>query len=268
VTIEWPSKVNILLGIVPDRVIAAKMGISVVTVGNRRSQLGISAFGNNAGFQWTPEMDALLGTATDRKVADQLGICGRTVRLRRYELEIPSCRARSSFAALVWMPERDVLLGTASDREVAEQLDISKFHVRRRRRQLGIPSWAEQNRVLPKGVERWTSEANHIHRARRKHREAGLANTLTYKQWLFACEWFDNRCAYCGQETFLTEDHLVPVKQGGPRTLLNIVPACLQCNQSKGPRKAHLWIYWKFGRAEGKEIADRIVRYLTEVSSP
>lgn len=141
-------------------------------------------------------------------------------------------------------------LGTMSDLKIAKKLGISVGAVRRRREKLRTPSWRS---TTP--------------RHKRRHLEAELDNTLTLKQWLFACKWFDNKCAYCGKERFLTEDHLVPLSKGGPRTALNIIPACWECNYSKRARRAHLWIYEHFEMQEGKEIVDRIVRYLTEVSS-
>ena len=48
------------------------------------------------------------------------------------------------------------------------------------------------------------------------------------------------RCVYCGLDgavlkrwDLFTNDHLVPEATGGPYTLLNVVTACLGCNQIK-----------------------------------
>lgn len=206
-------------------------------------------------------MDALLGTMSNPDIAEQLGISVTAVNLRRRKLGIPifSRSAR-------WTSEMEAQLGTMSDFKVAEELGIPVGAVRRRREKLGIPSWRSQNQIIPKGTY-LGPEAQHIYRARRVSQVEALPNTLTYEQWLFACEWFDNECAYCGADVFLTEDHLVPLSKGGPRTVLNILPCCWGCNYSKRAKRAHLWIYEHFGRAKGKEIADRIVRYLTEARS-
>lgn len=32
-------------------------------------------------------------------------------------------------------------------------------------------------------------------------------------------------------------DHVEPLYWGGPHTVVNLVPACLRCNRSKGPRR-------------------------------
>lgn len=57
---------------------------------------------------------------------------------------------------------------------------------------------------------------------------------FTFDDWLMVKESWQQRCAYCGQLlVFLTIDHLVPVKLGGPHTIRNIVPACGPCNRRK-----------------------------------
>jgi 5-methylcytosine-specific restriction endonuclease McrA len=43
-------------------------------------------------------------------------------------------------------------------------------------------------------------------------------------------EW---RCVYCGAADGLSIDHVQPMSQGGINALVNIVPACVACNQSK-----------------------------------
>jgi hypothetical protein len=47
--------------------------------------------------------------------------------------------------------------------------------------------------------------------------------------------------------------------------VLNIIPACATCNSSKSNKRAHLWIYERFGMQEGRKIVARIVEYLTIV---
>jgi 5-methylcytosine-specific restriction endonuclease McrA len=184
----------------------------------------------------------------DSQLGEQLGVSADAVRYHKYKLGIPSWQAQAP--KIQWTPEMETLLGTLPDEDVSVKLDISRWSVVKRRAELGIPSWQEQQTPTI-----------------RRQRELELLNTLTLEQWLFACSWFNNCCAYCGQEIFLTKDHLVPVKKRGPRTVFNIIPACWSCNNSKRAQRAHLWIYKRFGIEEGQRIVDRIVRYLTEVSS-
>ena len=48
-------------------------------------------------------------------------------------------------------------------------------------------------------------------------------------------------CCYCGRETNLTLDHLIPRLKGGPDAADNITYACRSCNSSKGSRDMVLW---------------------------
>lgn len=48
---------------------------------------------------------------------------------------------------------------------------------------------------------------------------------------------FDGCCAYCGVKPDKLEmDHIIPLSRGGQHTKSNIVPACFNCNRSKGAR--------------------------------
>ena len=46
----------------------------------------------------------------------------------------------------------------------------------------------------------------------------------------------NGRCPYCGNESPLTEDHIVPLSKGGTCWITNLVGACRSCNSSKGAR--------------------------------
>ena len=50
-------------------------------------------------------------------------------------------------------------------------------------------------------------------------------------------------CQYCGRETTLTIDHVIPRFQGGQHTWENVVAACIPCNRHKAgrtPEQAHM----------------------------
>ena len=52
-------------------------------------------------------------------------------------------------------------------------------------------------------------------------------------------------CCYCGRETKLTLDHMIPQLKGGPDAADNIAYACRSCNSSKGPKDMVQWLLWK-----------------------
>lgn len=75
---------------------------------------------------------------------------------------------------------------------------------------------------------------------------------------------WDDKCAYCGQppidERSLTLDHVKPKSKGGEDMTTNCVPACKNCNHSKGSLEWKEWF-----RAQDfytKEAEKRIMRWL------
>ena len=45
-------------------------------------------------------------------------------------------------------------------------------------------------------------------------------------------------CVYCGDELADNVDHVIPVANGGPDDLSNLVSACQRCNVAKGKLEA------------------------------
>jgi 5-methylcytosine-specific restriction endonuclease McrA len=72
-----------------------------------------------------------------------------------------------------------------------------------------------------------------IANARRRAHRALLPADLTVEQWQSVKRTYGFRCAYCGEKKPLTQDHIVPLSQGGPTVISNIVPACQSCNSKK-----------------------------------
>lgn len=68
---------------------------------------------------------------------------------------------------------------------------------------------------------------------RRRARKAAVPHTLTVAAWHNILEVYDHRCAYCGADGRMTQDHVIPLILGGGTTPENIVPACQPCNSRK-----------------------------------
>ena len=76
---------------------------------------------------------------------------------------------------------------------------------------------------------------------RRRSKAKQLISTLTNKEWENIKTIFNNKCAYCGKEKSLTQEHIIPVSKGGNYTKENIICACQSCNSSKGTKDFLTW---------------------------
>jgi 5-methylcytosine-specific restriction endonuclease McrA len=83
------------------------------------------------------------------------------------------------------------------------------------------------------------------------------AGSTSGSSWRRAKQVFGNRCAYCrrGGEN-LQKDHVVPLSRGGMDIPLNVVPACEDCNASKGDQDVRYWM-----RARGYNFGFFFVRW-------
>jgi 5-methylcytosine-specific restriction endonuclease McrA len=74
-------------------------------------------------------------------------------------------------------------------------------------------------------------------RMRTKRRERMQTDhPITATDWLNILSEHDYCCHYCGTQTTLTMDHVIPLSKGGKHIKENIVPACLPCNLKKGTK--------------------------------
>ena len=56
-------------------------------------------------------------------------------------------------------------------------------------------------------------------------------------------ENWNYECAYCGDDTHLTIDHIVPRAKGGPDFTKNVVCCCHSCNQKNGHEDWEEWFF-------------------------
>ena len=59
--------------------------------------------------------------------------------------------------------------------------------------------------------------------------------SFTQNEWQETINYFDNKCAYCNEQTKLIMEHAVPInkKYLGEHRLGNIIPSCKKCNDNK-----------------------------------
>lgn len=115
-------------------------------------------------------------------------------------------------------------------------------------------------REKDKTYKREHKDALSVATEKRRTKRKRLESTLTKEQWAFIKESFGNKCAYCGKEKKLEQDHFVPLAKSGEYTHNNIVPACRQCNRSKHDKLFHDWYPRQAFYSKKRE--GKILRYL------
>lgn len=118
---------------------------------------------------------------------------------------------------------------------------------------------AKNKEKRAKQLRDWKKNNRDRCRVNEQKREAAkreLPNNLTTKQWENIKRCFNNKCAYCGEETHLTQEHFVALSKGGEYTLNNIIPSCTNCNSSKGDKDFFDWYpnFKKYSAAREKKI--------------
>jgi len=112
---------------------------------------------------------------------------------------------------------------------------IAKYH--KQYRQENKKLIAERN----KQYQQDNPEKFNSYKQRRRARKRRLDSTLTFEQWENIKEDFNHKCAYCGKEDKLEQEHFLPLSKGGEYTHNNIIPACRSCNGSKRDKLFHEW---------------------------
>jgi hypothetical protein len=112
--------------------------------------------------------------------------------------------------------------------------------------------------------KKWTMEQR-LHGQNQRAKQAGARHDLTMAQWLETLEYFDYKCAYCGEEYEVIE-HYLPVHQAGT-TVSNCVPACLHCNIMKDRKNHDLAFYQNknvihFLESKGIKISFHVHNYI------
>ncbi len=104
--------------------------------------------------------------------------------------------------------------------------------------------YAENKEIYHNNMRKWRMEnrnrAAGYSRAYRA-RKAEVKNDLTEEEWFGIINHFGNSCAYCGNNTDITLDHVIPISKGGDHSKNNVVPACMSCNASKQARDVEEW---------------------------
>jgi 5-methylcytosine-specific restriction endonuclease McrA len=85
---------------------------------------------------------------------------------------------------------------------------------------------------------------SHTDNHKRRQRRLAVPFKWQPEDWQACLAAFGNCCEYCDAAVTLHQDHFIPLSDPAcPGTIpTNMVPACQQCNLSKGSRHPHQWV--------------------------
>ena len=112
----------------------------------------------------------------------------------------------------------------------------------------GREYYKNNKKTIAKKVTEWRKNnkvkfniRNNISCKKYKSQKLALPSNLTIDQWELIKLHFDNKCAYCGKEFPLAQEHFVAVTKGGEFSQNNIIPSCKNCNSSKYDKDFFEW---------------------------
>ena len=161
--------------------------------------------------------------------------------------------------------------------ECGIEKELSEFSIRQYAKKLNsickICIKQQQKEYYEKNKEKLKKQALKRHRTEEGREKSRIAfhkresmkkkaiSTLTVEQWKKCKEYFNYSCAYCGIEGVkLTQDHFIPVSDGGEYARGNIIPSCGTCNSKKRAQSFFKW--YPIQRFYDERRESKILNYL------
>lgn len=146
-------------------------------------------------------------------------------RVREIDRQRYASHREKSKAVMQDIRDRDRPAYRAKAREWSKE----KYHRDPRKHRVAVSAWAKNN---PDKAKACRDHSNLM----RRGRIHGASGTHTKAQRTYLRATYLGRCAYCFDSNATDFDHVVPLARGGANDIANIVPACEQCNASKGAK--------------------------------
>lgn len=116
----------------------------------------------------------------------------------------------------------------------------------------GIYNFVNRKRLNARQKTYYNSDRGRFFTKNNNHKRRQLefkGSGITNQQWNELLREYNFRCAYCGIQTNMTIDHVIPLSKGGEHSIENIVPSCAECNSHKHTKLN--WIPKKFKEVVG-----------------
>lgn len=128
-----------------------------------------------------------------------------------------------------------------------------------------------ENAEYSRRFRRQHPEQSRAAQQKRLSRDLSVLSYFPEEHWEFCLDYWNGCCAYCGNPPGLwnriTRDHFIPVSHPDyPGTVIvNILPACRDCNTNKNNSDASEWLVRRFGYKRGNVILASILEYFSIV---
>jgi 5-methylcytosine-specific restriction endonuclease McrA len=101
-------------------------------------------------------------------------------------------------------------------------------------------------RYLPENVEKTRADGRRYEAQRRARKLNGWTDNHSAADLAaYFVEIGAHNCVYCGGPAEHI-DHVVPLARGGAHAIGNLLPACAECNKSKGARDPYAFLAARF----------------------
>lgn len=98
---------------------------------------------------------------------------------------------------------------------------------------VSIEHKAERARNYLRKYRREHPDWTQVTKARNRAYKYGASGHFTVEEWKTLKAEHNYRCLHCGEEKFLTPDHIIALTNGGTNFIKNIQPLCKSCNDRK-----------------------------------
>lgn len=123
--------------------------------------------------------------------------------------------------------------------KIANRAECEAQAIKEYKRKYFQDNWDHQTRRAKERLKRIKSDPESLKLLQEQRRaiKRSRVRGITQGEWNTLLEIFNYCCAYCCSP-FMEHrppeaDHIIPIDQGGPRILANVVPSCRSCNAKK-----------------------------------
>jgi transposase len=225
----------------------------------------------------------------DREIGERVGCSDSNIQLWRSKNGLRP-NGRINYADFL-----DLYNDGMSDLEIGKKIGKSKMAINELRRKNGLPPNKRKGWVKKKNAKcgqcggifcnnEMVKSSNNVFGIRADCKKCWAKRNISVRsnrrgqpynlpKWSvdYIFEYFDNKCAVCGNDENLSIDHIVPVNPNYDckplgTVFYNIMPLCRLCNSSKSNNEFYEWLSKKYPMKCNK-IYGNIIKMVAEINN-